>query len=376
MFKKALFILFIVLISGTSAICADRYLFPYLAATKLFSKYEFLKKTTENVTVINKTEQVYIKEASSINQITNQTSSSIVNIISYSDGSVRDEKSLIKNGTGVVITSDGIVMTYLTAINPKNSRYKVMTYDGNVYDGEIIGIDSWSNLVFIKIYASNLPVLAFANSDEYASGEKVIAIENDLPQYQNQFRSGLLNSFDPFFNISGQTLGMAKSLEGVFLLDFSDPSTSVGGPVIDFSGQAIGIIGSVLTDGRNEFFAIPANKVKAVINKAINKELETNPSLGVYYIMLNRSWVAANNLKIDRGAMIYSPSDQQGLAVIAGSPAALAGFQLGDIITRAGEEDLDIKNNLSDILYKYKKGDRLEFSVLRGAEEMKIPVQL
>ena len=66
--KKIFFSLLIVLLGGLGGILAEHFLFPYLTTTALFSRYEFLRKASQNVTVINKTEQVVIKEEFSICQ--------------------------------------------------------------------------------------------------------------------------------------------------------------------------------------------------------------------------------------------------------------------------------------------------------------------
>lgn len=372
MFKKIVFILIVIIISGLSGIFANRWFFPRLATTDFFSKYEFLKKTANDVTIINKTEQIYVKEESSINKITNQATSSIVNIVSYSDKNTEN----FKNGTGEIATSDGIIMTYASAINTENSKYKVILSDGNTYDGELIGIDSWSNLAFLKIAAGNLPVIPLANSDEYKSGEKIIAIGNDFPYYQNRFTAGLLNGFDYIYNISEKTLSVAEKMEGVFLADFDTRSLPVGGPIVDYSGQTIGIIGVTVKDGKNEYFEIPSNKAKKVLEKIIKKDFSDNASLGIYYIPISQSYIAVNNLDIKQGSVIFSHSGQQGLAVISGTPAAKSGLRINDIITKVNSEEISSSDNLSDMLYEYKKGDVIELTVLRNKEEIKITVQL
>lgn len=380
MLKKTFLIILIIFISGTSGIVADRYIFPYLATTEFFSKYKFLKKASENVTVINKTQQIYVKEDSSINKITSPVTSTIVNILSYSD-STQSKISpsgpfAFKNGTGEIATSDGIIMTYVSAINLKNSKYKVITSDSHVYDGKLIGVDSWSNLAFIKINTSNLPVISFGDSDNYKPGEKVIAIGNDMPEYQNKFNLGVLNSFNPTYNISGQSLSISEKLEGVFLSDFNSGKLSVGSPIINYSGQVIGVIGSTVQNSQNKFFEIPSNKVKKVLNKVIHKKLNTNPILGVYYMPLTKSYMLANNVNIDHGDMIYAPSGQRGLAVIVGAPASKSKLKLNDIVERVDDKEVNLDNSLSDILYTYKKGDKIILTVLRNNQEMKINVQL
>jgi S1-C subfamily serine protease len=372
MAKKLFFLLLVIIISGISGILADRFIFPRLAASRFFSRYEFLKKAADNVTIINKTEQVYVKEESSINKITNQAISSVVNIISYSE----KNPTIPKNGTGTIVTSDGIIMTYFSTINQENSKYKIMLFDGNIYDAELIGVDSWSNLAFLKINAGNLPVVSFGNSDDYKPGEKVIAIGNDFSHYQNRFTAGLLNGFNPTYNISEKALPVSEKMEGVFLTDFSSESLPVGGPIVDYSGQTIGIIGVTVKDGKKEYFEIPSNKIKIILKKVVKKEFSSNPELGIYFISLNKSYALANNIETKQGSMIFSPSGQQGLAVIFNTPAAKAGLKIYDIITKINDEEISLSNNISDILYRYKKGDELKFTVVRNRKEMEIFVQL
>lgn len=379
MFKKLTFIVIIIIISGLSGILANRFIFPYLCTTKLFSKYDFLRKSAEDVTVINKTEQVYVKEETSIVKVAGSAISSVVNIISYPNPEAKilnKPLNATRNSAGIVVTSDGLIMTYLDAIDPENSRYKIMTEDDNVYDAELIGIDSYSNLAFLKTSASNLPAVSFGNSDEAEAGEKIIAIGNNLAQYQNRFAIGVLGEFNPFFNLSGKTLSSSEKTEGVFESDLNWQDSYVGGPIVDYSGQVIGIIGKILKDNHWTYFQIPSNKAKLAIDKAIKKELSQSAELGVYYIPLNKTYTLVNNLKIEKGALIYSPSGQQGLAVIIGSPAQKAGLKIGDIITAINGEEINSAQTLPDLLYKYKVNDMIELSVTRDGGELKIKVQL
>ncbi|OGI29542.1 MAG: hypothetical protein A2288_01520 [Candidatus Moranbacteria bacterium RIFOXYA12_FULL_44_15] len=380
MFKKIAIILAIVIISGLSGIAADRYLFPYLISTRVFSKYDFLKKSAENVTVINKTEQIYVKEETSAEKVAGSGASSVVNIISYlSPEASPGAKPGYKNGTGIIATSDGLIMTYASALNINPAvpyKYKVMASDGNVYDAEIFGTDSWSGLVFLKINASNLPVVSFGNSDDARSGEKVVAIGNSLENYGNRYFSGLLSGFNATFNLGGKTLSVPEKMEGVFETDFDLGGAFVGGPVLDYSGRMIGVVGSVEKNGQIVYFEIPSNKVKNVLEKALRKELDQNPILGAYYVPLTKTYALANGISRETGALIFSPSGQNGLAVIAGSPAQKAGLRLADIITAINGEEITLKNNLAEILYKHKKGEEIELAVTREGNEMAVKVVL
>jgi S1-C subfamily serine protease len=74
----------------------------------------------------------------------------------------------------------------------------------------------------------------------------------------------------------------------------------------------------------------------------------------------------------EQGALIFSPSGKQGLAVIANSPAEKAGLRINDIILAVGDETVDLDHSLSSIVSKYKKSEEAEFLVLREGQELKI----
>ena len=377
--KKILFILLLMIFGGLGGIVADKYAFPYLSTTALFSRYAFLKKSMEDVTVINKTEQVFIKEETSISKVVSKVAPSVVNIASYSEIDIKNPKKILppaKNGTGLIITSDGLIMTYASAINPTGSKYKVFMADGNAYDGELRGIDSFSNLAFLKISASNLPTVSFGNSDDLSPGEKIIAIGNSAGNYSNRYAAGLLSNFNQGYNLSGKTVSSSEKLEGILETDFNFEKYYVGGPVVDYASQVIGIIGTIERDSQSEYFQISSNKVKQIIDREIKGDLDKNPILGIYYWPIDKTVALAHNLSVEKGAWIYSSSGQMGLAIIANSPAQKSGLLINDIITFVNGTEINSKNTLSDTLYQYRQGDEIELTVIRNSQEIKIKIQL
>lgn len=370
--SKFIFFILVFVVGGLGAIIINRSVFPYLASTKPFCDYEFFKKISDQVTVINRTEQVYLKEEFSLEKVVAQTSST-VEIVIFSNSEI-----FIKN-SGVVATSDGIIITYLDPAGfstLENLKYKVLTSDGKAHDAEFLGIDSYSNLAFLKINTGNLTAISFSDSRNERPGEKIVAIGAKSGKFFNKYASGLLSNIDESFNLAGKTVSSSEKLEGVFKADFNVEDDFVGGPAVDYSGQVIGIVGSVNKDNKQNFFIIPANKAKAVMEKAIRKELKTNPALGLYYIPLSRDYSAVKNISRDKGALVYSPSGQRGLAVISGTPADKAGIQINDIIVSINGEEINPENTLSDLLYKYKKGQEIKLEIARNGESVKLKVQL
>jgi S1-C subfamily serine protease len=273
------------------------------------SRYDFFKKFTQDVTVINRTE-VFVKEETSLERFPGSRFS-VVNIASLPEteqGAAAKKNAATappKNGTGVIVTSDGLVMTYASAILQEKSKYKVITADGNSYDAEFLGTDSYSNLSFLKISANNLSAISLGDSNDSRPGEKVIAVGNNFGNYSNRYAAGLLSSFNPTYNLAGKTVSFSDKLEGVFETDFNSEKNYLGGPVVDYTGQAIGITGSVEKSGGVEYFQIPSNKAKKVIDRAIRKELDKNPALGVYYVPITKTYALNNGLSVDKGALIF-----------------------------------------------------------------------
>lgn len=382
--RKIILIVVIILVAGASGIAADRFIFPHLLSLDLFSKNRFLRSLSDDVTVINKTEQVYVKEESSLSKVANQSASSVVDIAYFPDPNIKTNQTsksqtqavFPKNRTGMIVTSDGLILTYIAESNPENFKYTVLAGDGNTYEASFAGVDSYSNLAFLKINAANLPVVSFGNSDDIKPGEKVVAIGNSLGSYGNSYASGVLSDFNPSFSLAGKPLASSDKMEGVFETDINEPEPFVGGPIIDYSSQVIGITGEIQSDGKSIFFQIPSNKIRNVIDKEIRKEISNNASLGIYYIPLTKTYALANGLKVENGAMIYSSLGQQGLAIITGSPADKAGLKIGDIITEVSGEKIAEGSSLPDILYKHKKGDQIELTILRGGQETKVGVSL
>lgn len=369
-------VLVVFVIGGIGGVFMDKYLFPRLGASKLFGDMDFFRKSSENVTVINKTEQITIKEDDSVNRIASRASTAVVNIISIKKPTSASVKSETMSGTGILATSDGVIVTYKDVIFEDNSSYAVLLHNNDKFDAKLLGIDDFTNLAYLKIDATNLPSIDFANSDDFKPGKKLVSIGNSYNEYQNRFSAGLLSNINKTFNLSGKSVAFSDKLEGVFETDFDNQQNYLGGPVISYNGDLVGIIGKIKIDGNDFFFQIPSNLVKESLGRFLDGQLESRPALGLYYISITKEYSLSHDISRDRGALVYSPTGMPSLAFIDGSPAQKSGLRAGDIIIAVNEKEIDLSNPLSNIISKHKKGDKIELLVVRGKEEIKIPVQL
>ena len=381
--KRIVRIIFILLViffvGGVGGVYFDQHVLPFIRTNKYLSRINFLKRSAENVTVINKTEQVTIKEDDSINEIASQASNAVVNIISL--GSQKDPltkltKSTDQSGTGIIVTSDGVIATYRGAIIEKNATYKVLLFNGASYDAKLLGVDEFSDLAFLKIEATNLTAISFGDSASVHPGKKLVAIGNSFGEYQNRYAAGLLSNIAKTYNLAGKTVSSSEKLEGVFENDFDNQQEYVGGPVIGYSGDLIGMEGAAVIDGQNQYFQIPSNVVQKAMELALSGGFENRPIFGAYYVSITKEYAVAHSLNSDRGALIFSPSGKQGLAIISGSPAESAGLKINDIVLAVNNQDVNLDNPLSNLINQYKKGDTIELLVQRDGKEMKISVKL
>jgi S1-C subfamily serine protease len=377
--KILLILLLIFSVGGIGGVYFDQQILPFIRTNKYLSRINFLKRSAENVTVINKTEQVIIKEDDSVNEIASQASNAVVNIISLGsqkDAAARLIKSADQSGTGIIVTSDGVIATYRSAIIEKDASYKVLFFNGASYDAKLLAVDEFSNLAFLKIEATNLTAISFSDSSSVRPGKKVVAIGNSFGEYQNRYATGLLSNIAKTYNLAGKTVSSSEKLEGVFENDFNNQSEYVGGPVIGYSGDLIGMEGTIVVDGKNQYFQIPSNVVQKTLELALAGQLENRPFFGAYYVSITKEYAIAHNLNSDRGALIFSPSGKQSLAMIAGSPAENAGIRINDIVLAVNNQEVNIDNPLSNLINQYKKGDSIELLLEREGKEIKIPVKL
>lgn len=377
--KLAAILLLIFVLGGLGGVYFDQHVLPFIRTSKMLSKIGFLERTAENVTVINKTEQVIIKEDDSINEVASQAANAVVNIVSISqqkDPITKINKTVDLSGSGVVATSDGMIVTYRSAIIEKDAIYKVFLFNGSYYDAKLVGVDEFSNLAFLKIDAPNLTAISFGDSSSVNPGKKLVSIGNSFGEYQNRYAAGLLSNIDKTFNLAGKTVASSDKLEGVFENDFNNQKEYVGGPVIGYSGNMLGVVGSLNIDSKDVYFQIPSNAVKKSLEKALSGSLDKQAHFGAYYVSITKEYAIANNIQQDRGALIWSPSGKQGLAIIAGSPAETAGLRVGDVITMVGNQGVNLDNPLSNLMNQYKSGEIVQLTIQRAGQEIKIDVKL
>ncbi|MEK9174304.1 MAG: S1C family serine protease [Patescibacteria group bacterium] len=379
-----LFVVVIFFLGGLGGVFFERFVLPALSSIELLSDYSLFKKAGERTTIINKTEQVVIREDDSVERIISQPATAVVNIVTVFDETVATKKVTsvlggrqVETRTGVLLTNDGLIVTYTNEAPIKDGvKYSVLLFDGKNYSARLVGYDTLTNLAYFNLDENlTVPAIALANSDDARIGKRIIAIGNSFAEYQNRIALGALQNKNRTLNLSAQSVSLSEKWEGVFEMDIPNIREFVGGPAIGYNGEMVGLIGSYVYNNQTVGFILPANAVRSSYERVVANNLEKRVTLGVYYLPLTKSFALSQGIDRDRGALIFSPSGETGLAVIANSAGANAGMQAGDIIIAVDKQEVNLDSPLPVLLSKYSVGDKAEVLIIRNGVESALQVQ-
>jgi serine protease Do len=337
------------------------------------AKYIFRDQNADDV--IEETKHVTLEEDSGVIEAAHKASPAVVSIVATSEiqdlfGNTITQEGI---GSGFIVTSDGMIMTNRHVVPSTKKAYKVLTYDGKSYDAKVTSLDPVNDIAVIKIDADDLPVLDFGDSDKIQVGQRVLAIGNALGEYQNTVTSGVISA-------TGRTIiagsgAQTEKLEDVIQTDAAINQGNSGGPLVNLEGQVVGINTAIDQGGQLISFAIPGNVVKEALDSVLEHGRVIRPYLGVRYLEITKEIAGLNKLPVDKGALVYSQSRDL-LAVIPDSPAAKAGLEVNDIITKVNGEEINQKNSLTKLIQKYSPGAEVELTIMRDGKEMNLKVKL
>lgn len=277
-------------------------------------------------------------------------------------------------GTGVIISKDGYILTNKHVVKGA-SQLSIVMNDGTVNsDVKLVGVDPLNDLAFLKITnpPKDLVPAKLGNSNSAVVGQKVLAIGNALGEFKNSVTSGIVSGKGrPVTAQDGTTSG--ESLENLLQTDASINPGNSGGPLVDLSGQVIGVNTAIAADSQGIGFAIPINAAKGMIKGLLATGKVQRAYLGVAYVTLTPEIAERFNLPATQGAYVY---DADGNSIVANSPAAKAGIVNKDVILSVNGVKVDQNNGLSLLLAGYMPGDKVTLNVLRDGQKKNIDVTL
>jgi S1-C subfamily serine protease len=284
-------------------------------------------------------------------------------------------------GSGFLIDSEGRILTNYHVISGSSRVEVSLPSDRSTYPAQILARDKVNDLALIKIEPKRkVTFLNLGDSDRLQVGQKVLAIGQPLA-LDGTLTVGVVSSLRR--DIQGEN---NNNLEGMIQTDAAINQGNSGGPLLDSSGNVIGINTAIYGPNGNIGigFAMPINRAKAMLeNIRSGKRIAPAQSLGAQGFMVSGDFAQALGLPTSGGLLISS--------IYRGSAAANAGlrgardekivgnYQVptgGDLITSVDGKPVEDRDTIPRAISKKHAGDPLELTILRDGKSVSVKVTL
>jgi serine protease Do len=274
-------------------------------------------------------------------------------------------------GSGVIVNPSGYILTNNHVVD-KATTLKVALSDGREFTAKTVGTDPQTDVAVVKIDATSLPTLSFANSDNARVGDLCFAIGNPFGQ-DHTVTMGIISAKGRN-NLRENTV----QLQNFIQTDASINPGNSGGALINARGELIGMNTMILTGGGAGFggeagnvgigFAVPSNMAKQVLDQLVKNGKVTRGYMGVSLQAVSRELAPEFGLKNDHGAIVGD--------VTPGKPGDKAGLKSGDVIVKIDGQEVQDSNDLTMKVTGHAPGDTVTLDVIREGKPMKIKVTL
>ena len=339
-------------------------------------------------TVITNQKTVIVDEESIVTKVVAEASPSVVTVAMNSPTTVQNQfpgfdffgnffnvpqptttpqDSFQNIGTGFVISNDGLIVTNKHVVADTTAKYQVLL--GNNDTETVVNIyrDPVTDLAILKINKTGLTPLPLGNSDQIKVGQTVIAIGTALGQFNSTVTKGVISGLGRAIT-AGSPFEGSENLDNVIQTDAAINPGNSGGPLLDSSGQVIGVNVAVSQSGQGIGFALPINLIKQSITNFQTTGAFDRPYIGVSYRMISKQTALMND--VPSGAYVQT--------IIAGSPAEKAGLKAGDVITEIDGTKLadNVTFSIADYINKKKIGDTVTLVYWRNNNQQTVKVTL
>ncbi len=286
-------------------------------------------------------------------------------------------------GTGVIISTEGIIVTNRHVVPKGTNNVTVTLSDGTeLTDVEVVGRTSANDsldVAFLKVKdkkGKDLKAAKLGDSSKVQVGDRAIAIGNALGQFQNTVTTGVISGYGRSVTASDES--SSETLQNLFQTDAAINQGNSGGPLVNINGEVIAINTAVAGRAENIGFAIPINDLQGLIKSVLEKGKLERPYLGVRYVSLTDDYAFEFNLPVKRGAYIVpnGRSSQGGASILPGSPAEKAGLKEKDIIIKANNTSIDENNSLTSVLGRSAVGETIKLTIMRDGKEQTVDIRL
>jgi S1-C subfamily serine protease len=299
-------------------------------------------------------------------------------------GEPESESGGTATGSGFVIDGEGHILTNNHVVEGANKVTVKLGDSEQTYDAEVVGTDPGTDIALLQVDApaNQLHPLTLGKSAAMEVGDPVVAIGNPFG-LDRTVTSGIVSAVQRQIEAPN---GFAIS--HVIQTDAAINPGNSGGPLINASGEVIGINAQIATGGGGTGnvgigFAIPIDTVRAEIEQLKTKGEVEHAFIGISGGTITSELAKAINLPVDEGVIVQSvvkdgPADKAGIEA-GGTTATINGEEVrlgGDIVTEVDGKKLKSMEQLVEIIQGHKPGDELELTIVRDGDEKTVDVTL
>ena len=344
----------------------------------LYTTYQNIEVTPSNYettkiqsTIEEQTVESEEENSQTIADMLEETTRKVVGISKLKDTGSSIFSSSTENdlglGTGIIVSTDGYILSNEHVTGSKYSKCYVTLENGNTYDGTVMWSDSNIDLSITKINAKNLEEVTLGNSQNTRIGETVYAIGNPIGyEFRRTVTSGIISA-------KNRTIKIEENDEASYMTDLIQTDATInpgnsGGPLITPNGEVIGINTVKISSAEGIGFAIPIDIVKPIIESFKTTGNFQEAQIGIYAYDREVIPYLNKSLSFEKGIYIAQ--------ITKNGPADNTELKEGDIITKIDDIELSTMNDLRKYIYTKKPKDEVILSITRGKIQKEIKITL
>ena len=260
-------------------------------------------------------------------------------------------------GSGFIFDRRGYILTNNHVVEGAE-QIKVTLPDERAFRGTLVGADAFTDLAVLKIEGKNLPVVPLGESARLAVGETVVAIGSPLwIEGGPTVTSGVVSALGRSMEEEGLPI-----LHNLIQTDAAINPGNSGGPLLNLAGRVVGINAAIVRSAHGIGFAIAIDTAKPVVKELIAKGRIVRASLDLVAVSLTPGVAYANDLPMERGALVTRVED--------GGAAAAAGIEAGDVITSIERQPVKDLHHFHEALFRHRPGETVDVTVWRNGQRL------
>jgi serine protease DegQ len=265
-------------------------------------------------------------------------------------------------GSGVIVSPNGYILTNQHVVEAAD-EIQVALADGQTLPAKVVGADPETDLAVLKIEASNLPAIVFAEADSLKVGDWVLAVGNPFGVGQT-VTAGIVSAL-------GRTHLGINTFENFIQTDAAINPGNSGGALVDAAGNLVGVNSAIYsrTGGSQGIgFAIPVSIAREVMEQIIKSGSVTRGWVGVEVQDMTPELAESFSLKDAEGALIAG--------VLKGGPADTGGVRPGDILLAVNGRKVSDSASLLNLIAKLQPGEAAQLTVARKQQSLDLKIKV